>query len=501
MTTLIPAKWEYESNPKDFYIGLNGFTKSSIISFIKSENLEYLFNENFINNALEETNCPHFETRLFNDLENSKAFRAPEENEEYVYPVNFIWIHERWTEKLASYFTISDHILQDIKSKKCKILIYSSWEAPPLAVVKKFIHVIERKYSLSNANFIVLSNNINMILDSPEFNSHYQFPTALMNSGIYCIAVSFFQSLGTKNSNSVTAYDDENFEYIISSAINDIKNKKKRNYKFICLNRRSKLHRWMSAAYLFRDINDGLLSFTLNNGFDSIESFSYNEEDYLVNYKNHTYELLKSEETNYINSDYKLSLQQFEYELSKMHHGDLEKNEYVTTLSYITEILKSDEFVSQLPILINDGVDVRSNPVHVSNIENFFDSYLHIVTETECHTDYKYWLTEKIYKPIWFLQPFVCIGFFQSLKFLRGLGFKTFGEWIDESYDDIEDPNERTIAALNSARKFYNRDHDSILDDYEKMLETLIYNRNKLIENNKNFHQLVTENILKAFGR
>jgi hypothetical protein len=70
-------------------------------------------------------------------------------------------------------------------------------------------------------------------------------------------------------------------------------------------------------------------------------------------------------------------------------------------------------------------------------------SFLHVVLETVVDRQH---LTEKIFKPIVLRQPFVLVGGIGSLEYLRSYGFKTFGSFWDESYDEIENLDERMQA-------------------------------------------------------
>jgi len=65
-------------------------------------------------------------------------------------------------------------------------------------------------------------------------------------------------------------------------------------------------------------------------------------------------------------------------------------------------------------------------------------------------------LTEKTYKPIFYKQPFILISEPYSLKYLRSLGYKTFGSFIDESYDEIENPQQRMKHITNEILKINN---------------------------------------------
>lgn len=72
---------------------------------------------------------------------------------------------------------------------------------------------------------------------------------------------------------------------------------------------------------------------------------------------------------------------------------------------------------------------------------------IQIVPETLFDTQ-KTHLTEKVFKPIVMRQPFIIVGPPNSLEYLESYGFKTFGDYWDESYDKILDPAERMDAIL-----------------------------------------------------
>lgn len=76
------------------------------------------------------------------------------------------------------------------------------------------------------------------------------------------------------------------------------------------------------------------------------------------------------------------------------------------------------------------------------------DAFWHIVTETVFYYD-KLHLTEKIFKPIVSKQPFMLLAAPGNLAYLKSYGFKTFDSIIDESYDLIQDPDQRTEAVVN----------------------------------------------------
>ena len=74
--------------------------------------------------------------------------------------------------------------------------------------------------------------------------------------------------------------------------------------------------------------------------------------------------------------------------------------------------------------------------------EPYMDTYFSVVTETVFDYPYSF-RTEKIWKPIAMGHPFVVAANVGYLRDLRNMGFQTFGHVIDESYDLIEDGQQR----------------------------------------------------------
>jgi hypothetical protein len=89
------------------------------------------------------------------------------------------------------------------------------------------------------------------------------------------------------------------------------------------------------------------------------------------------------------------------------------------------------------------------------------------------------------------LQPFVLFSKANSLTHLRNLGFKTFGNYWDESYDTIEDDNKRIISALNSIKQFISKDKEQIHKTVQHMFPILIHNYYQLKARNENYSQVI----------
>ncbi len=78
----------------------------------------------------------------------------------------------------------------------------------------------------------------------------------------------------------------------------------------------------------------------------------------------------------------------------------------------------------------------------------YIDTVCSIVSETN-DNDYEVFMTEKIWKPIMAQHVFVVHGNYLYMQKLREMGFKTFGNYFDESYD-LEKNKDKRIEKLTS---------------------------------------------------
>lgn len=120
-------------------------------------------------------------------------------------------------------------------------------------------------------------------------------------------------------------------------------------------------------------------------------------------------------------------------------------------------------------------------------LDFFQSSKFSLVQETEM-TNRSNRYTEKTYKCFWVKHPFIIAGNYQVLKLLKNDGFKTFHPYIDESYDNIEDRDERIkeiikqIKILNKKNKnqwkLFLRNINSILNyNYQHAKNMTLHDR------------------------
>ena len=84
-------------------------------------------------------------------------------------------------------------------------------------------------------------------------------------------------------------------------------------------------------------------------------------------------------------------------------------------------------------------------------------------------------LTEKTFKAMAWGMPFLFVGNQHGLQRLRDLGFKTFPEWFDESYDELDNYNLRIKGMFDAYEKFLSEEHS--IDEIQNSLE---HNFNKI---------------------
>ena len=110
-------------------------------------------------------------------------------------------------------------------------------------------------------------------------------------------------------------------------------------------------------------------------------------------------------------------------------------------------------------------------------VKYYLDSYFQIATGNN-FTDFDDQLifSEKIWKPITNFQPFIYLDDVGALKKLREYGFKTFSPFIDESYDNVIDTEERFVMIEDEINKLCSKPIEEIDEWYWSIEETLKHN-------------------------
>lgn len=170
-------------------------------------------------------------------------------------------------------------------------------------------------------------------------------------------------------------------------------------------------------------------------------------------------------------------------------------------LDYINKHVEQDLFLGMK--VLNDNsplvIDLPPTVVKVSGIQSihdvngsaikipddiehvYSDIFCDVVTETKYTTPLAN-ISEKTLKPIGYMKPFILVAPPYSLEYLRTLGYKTFSDYWDESYDTETDHQLRMIKILQLIDHLNNMTLDELRNLYDNMQEVLTHNYNVLVE-------------------
>lgn len=158
-------------------------------------------------------------------------------------------------------------------------------------------------------------------------------------------------------------------------------------------------------------------------------------------------------------------------------------------------LLKDEQGIKSLPIIYLDGenpIGVRASYT-IFNKSYYENTYFSIVTETlgwssgsgEGATIGRA-LSEKTFKPILFKHPFLLIALPKALELLRELGYRTFSECIDESYDNEYDDSKRVYMVAKEAERLCNLS-ESELKDFLKVCREITNHNFAVLKNKQKF--------------
>jgi hypothetical protein len=119
------------------------------------------------------------------------------------------------------------------------------------------------------------------------------------------------------------------------------------------------------------------------------------------------------------------------------------------------------------------NASLSSNP---QNIEQFYaDAFCDVVTETKYDHPLGN-ISEKTLKPIGYLKPFVLVAPPLCLEYLRSMGYKTFSDFWDESYDTETDHQLRLIKIFKLLEYINSKSITELSELYDSMIPTLEHN-------------------------
>lgn len=145
-------------------------------------------------------------------------------------------------------------------------------------------------------------------------------------------------------------------------------------------------------------------------------------------------------------------------------------------LNYINQLPDSEQILNNLEKLKSIyplKIDDRSKYTHTDQpltqtelkmpmLKARINSIFEVVSETRWFGEH--FLSEKTFNPVALGKPVIILAASGMLKSFRKLGFKTFNGYVDESYDNIENDAERTLAIVKELVRLKNMRNNNTTD-------------------------------------
>jgi len=170
-----------------------------------------------------------------------------------------------------------------------------------------------------------------------------------------------------------------------------------------------------------------------------------------------------------------------EYIYSRFEDAITKVPEYKKNLEFI----KTWDFNSELTLDKNLD-DNRAGEYTRSFYKDYFCS---LTVETAVLINQMFF-SEKTFKPIFNLQPFLIFGDAFSLEHLQKLGYKTFSNWWDESYDQNEDWLQRLKHISKIMQDISTWSDDKMYAITQEMEETLVHNFYNFLYNRRYYEYI-----------
>ena len=140
-----------------------------------------------------------------------------------------------------------------------------------------------------------------------------------------------------------------------------------------------------------------------------------------------------------------------------------------------------DSLRQRLPLEIDRfGLDfTRHDHASPQLIDSFRRSLVSVITES-MFTEQTIHITEKTYRALSNFSPFVVVSVRHHLRSLRSMGFKTFHDFWDESYDECRDPAERFQRILSVIDYIASWDSAKIKDFKQQVWPILCHNEEQM---------------------
>lgn len=323
---------------------------------------------------------------------------------------------------------LPEDVIALVNKGRAKVLIFSFWEGFIEGTVFKSIEQFSLNHGFSRGDVWVTSSNLRTEEIPPLQERH--FSVKVVNH--------FAEDLWFRN--DTKANDSEARETIKKFYISNRLHPKP--YYFLCLNRRWDNHRAFMVGFL-----KGTPEIA-NKALVSLGTGNY-DPNFLGTGK----------------------------DASEAASAMQESINLPTVLNYYRPLWNKPALLS---VDMPDDPRIARNRVDL-NEDLYRSTYINLLTETHYLTRGVQFFSEKTFKSIYCLQPFILIATAGSLEKLRRLGFKTFDRWWSEDYDTIEDDSQRIDAVCEVVRSLAKKSSKEMFEIIQDMNEVLYYNAQLLM--------------------
>jgi len=328
-------------------------------------------------------------------------------------------------EYIEKFNVIPDQVFKLLRDKRCALVLDASFEGFCEDIHFNKMYEVVDHYSLSADQFIYVTS----AMGATEINRQY-CQTYNKHTPIRVETIPLFKHV-VRNFGHVSSSDKEQI----------VK-------KFMCLNNALRLHRVVFGSRLYHRknlIKETYLSFpktdSLGNKFDDL------------------IDIIKPV-------------------LTKVEPNLLPNSRNFGETIY--------DMRDSLPLMLDPNpattLDLSNTPIN-----KFYDqSLFNIVTETQFYESIRFglptlFLTEKIFKPMLYLQIPIILGGPGLVQEMRNMGFDMFDDIVDHSYDTINDHDQRMDMVLDQIEKINSKYSLSEINDLAvDVMTRLKINRDKL---------------------
>lgn len=228
---------------------------------------------------------------------------------------------------------------------------------------------------------------------------------------------------------------DQHRLVMLDEVMEDIPSPAMKDRDLVCLNARARYQRPVIVSELFR------LGYDNKNSFIS---FLARDEELHDNPKHHWKHKCFSEGPWKGEADLKIWMEKSNTPYIDLLPYNVQK-EYFYKFWQKHDIIECDI----------DTREVQGDDRQITK-EHYERSYFALVSETLFGSGdtFSLQVTEKIYKAIAYRIPFMVVGSAGTLSYLRKLGYETFPEFFDESYDTMQDPTKRMQCIIKNLERW-----------------------------------------------